>query len=489
MTARGEFDGLEGFLGDRERDRGDFGGLLKWRKNNPPAVTTLMSVKRKPIKLFRHGFPEVVSYEKDGEQVSRVFTRRVGCWEPHSILENQNWRDRETGERVVKYDKNDKSKLIAAPPATCPVCLFIEWLRALVVDGKLGLGFAPVTWKEKGEEKTGSANHSLIVPVFKLQGESDDNATVITAGGFCGLYKEKNLDDADKRLLSRSGIQLTEAWKENGQASKNYLFTVCDYDNMGDGLVKAIESSQLGEAVIKVIADEIEANGKNPDKGNPFKNPYPIRWKYAEKAQLPDPKYTAVLIRDVEITEEILSVLRSDPPDVTEETSYLDSAKMREVMESSCVLEGVTIPWDNFFKEPQPGGKPRSDSAKANVSAPKAPPKESKPASSSSSPKGSVKDPKNPLGLDPEADSTCGCECPVSEGSEELCGGFMGVTDDTCPVCGAVYDLAASPVSIKKRPWDKAKPAPRGRAQATAPTTPATGSKGGPVPGSEDIPF
>jgi hypothetical protein len=48
----------------------------------------------------------------------------------------------------------------------------------------------------------------------------------------------------------------------------------------------------------------------------------------------------------------------------------------------------------------------------------------------------------------------------------------MRVSDDTCPVCGAFYDLKSDPVVLVKRPWDKPKKEavkPRGRAQASVP--------------------
>ena len=492
-NARGEFEDLEGFLSDRERDRGGFEGILKWKKNEPPVLDAWMSMRRNPIKIWRHNFPHIVSYEKEGVQESHAYTWRGGCWEDHAILENQNWRNKETGERETKFKDG---KCIASPPRTCPQCLFIEWLRALVIDGKLGEGFAPFTWKEKGAERTEQANYSLVVPVFRLRGEDDENDTVITAGGFCNLFKEKNLDDADKRLLAKSGIQLTEGWKQNGSAGKNYLFTVADNNDVASGLHKAVESGQLGEAVIKVIADAIQGSPSNPDRGNPFKNPYCIRWKHLPKAPFPAPKYEALKLDKDEypLTDEIKEVLQSDPPDVSEETSYLDKDELRTKMEAACVLKGVTIPWDEFFKHPSPDQAARSDSAKAPSPKPAAkeekalPPKtESKKTEEKPAP---TKDPKNPLGLDPEGDETCECECPVSEGAEEQCGGLMRVSDDTCPVCGAVYDLKADPVALVKRPWDKPKaesPKQRGRAQAGAPKEEPEKGKGGAVPGKDKL--
>ena len=51
-NARGEFEDLEGFLSDRERDRGGFEGILKWKKNEPPVLDAWMSMRRNPIKIW-----------------------------------------------------------------------------------------------------------------------------------------------------------------------------------------------------------------------------------------------------------------------------------------------------------------------------------------------------------------------------------------------------------------------------------------------------
>jgi hypothetical protein len=482
-AVRGEFEDLEGFLADRERDRGGFEGILKWKKKEPPVLDAWLSMRRKPIKICRHNFPQIVSFEKEGEQKSHVFTWRGGCYEPHAVIENQNWRNKETGIRVEKYEEGKK---IAGAPQTCPQCLFIEWLRAKVIEGELGQGFADFTWKEKGGERTEKANYSLVEPVFRLQGESDDEETIVTAGGFCNLFKEKNLDDADKKLLAKSGILLTEAWKQNGLTGTNYLFTVADNDDLGSGVHKAVEAEQLGKGVIKVIADLMKGVPKNPDKYNLFKNPYCFRWTHIPKGTRENPflRYEVIRIdpEEVPFTDGVKEVLQQDPPDVTEETSYLDSDALRTMMEAACVLKDV--PWDEFFKHPSPDGVARADSAKA----PSPKPREEKAPPPKQESKAAEKDPKNPLGLDPEGDDTCGCECPVKEGSEEQCGGLMRISDDTCPVCKAVYDLAADPVALVKRPWDKPKeeaPKPRGRAAAKV-AEPEKG-KGGAIPGKDKL--
>ena len=491
--ARGEFEGLEDFLSDRERDRGGFEGILKWKKKDPPALNAWMSMRRKPIKVCRHNFPTVVSFtdKETKEQVSKVFTWRGGCFEPLDVVENQNWRNKDTGERVLKYEGGKK---VAGPPETCPQCLLVEYLRPLVLDGLLGRGFAPFSWKEKGLEVTEQANYSLVEPLFRLKGEDDEEERVVTAGGFCNLLKPKKkpdsnfgLDAADLKLLAKQGIQLTESWKENGCAGTNYLFTVADNDDIASGLHKAVEAKQLGEAVIKVIAEAMKGSPKNPEKWNPFKNPYCIRFEHRPKGLPENPfqKYTAFRVDPDEapLTDEIREVLQSDPPDVTEETSYLNPDELRTMMEACCVLKG--IPWDEIFKHRAPGEPARSDSAKP--ASPK--PKEEKAAAPKEEPK--ARDPKNPLGLDEASDDTCTCECPVKEGSEEQCGGLMRVSDDTCAVCGAVYDLKSDPVSLVKRPWDKPKSSSRGRSAASALKAEAKGEKkGGPAGGGSDtIPF
>ena len=492
MGLRGEFEDMDDFLDDARKARGSFGSV-KWRKKKPPIIDTVMSMKRKPIALFRHSLPMNVSYEKEGVQESHVYSDRQGCWENPDVIDEQNFRYREkdrevqSGSREVGERKN--------PPLVCPQCMFFEWVRQQVLAGKLGAGFGQMTAKmKKGNqvvEETIDVNFSFVEPLFHFSADDDDDDTIIHAGGFANLFKEKQLGDETKILLRSKKIQLTDAWRENGQTQKNYLFCICDYDDPSKGLQKAIEAGQLGEAVIKVIAAERESLGA--EKGNPFKNPYVIRWKHLPNAVFPEVKYEALKMAEKEIGDDVRQVIAGEPPDVTDELLYLNAEEWFTRMEEHCLLKGKDAPpWGEFLKGAKaPGPTARSDSAKAP--APRESEKGGEKPRGRGEQKPAPKDPKNPLGLDASSDDTVACECPVSKGSEELCGGYMRTTDSDCPVCGAVYDLKTN--AIKTRSWDKnqakvAPAAPRGRSASGG--TSGSGKK--PEPKSSDgdedeIPF
>jgi hypothetical protein len=194
-----------------------------------------------------------------------------------------------------------------------------------------------------------------------------------------------------------------------------------------------------------------------------------------------------------EIGDDVRQVIAGEPPDVTDELLYLNAEEWFTRMEEHCLLKGKDAPpWGEFLKGAKaPGPTSRTDSSKSSSSS-KGDEKSEKPKGRSEK-REEVKDPKNPLGLDASSDDTVACECPVSKGSEELCGGYMRTTDSDCPVCGAVYDLKTN--AIKTRSWDKnqakvAPAAPRGRSASGG--TSGSGKK--PEPKSSDgdedeIPF
>ena len=232
-------------------------------------------------------------------------------------LQNQNRLNRITGQR-------------ATPPHVCPECLLGEYIREQVNTGKLH-------W---------------LAPIFKW--ESAEEEEVITAQGLLGFPKLDKLSDAQKLELREHGVNLKFAWKEDGRAKLNWIFTIIEHNHPEEGIFVAIEAGLLGDKVRKVIKQTMEAKGMVPGgsekNGNPLVRPYPFKWTYndAEGIAFGD-KYDATAFPEVTPTPEVEALLLAEPPReaVANIMRQPDLVALRKNLEEHCLLKNV--PWDTIF--------------------------------------------------------------------------------------------------------------------------------------------
>lgn len=410
-----EFDDLNEFLQHRTNDRSG-GYLSKWKKKDPPQVDVWLHTRRKPVAVWRHQFPRIVSREKDGETEVHVWSDNLVCHEDEATLKKQNHRNRETGERVH-------------PPSKCPFCKLLEWMRAAVREGDLQL------WS----------------PAFEFEAADDDAPTRLSVGGMCGLIND-DMTDAEAAECRKHGINKKNAWKENSGAKANYLFLVVDHANPSAGVQKAIESQLLGQKVQGVIMAAQDSLGE--EEGNPFKHPYAIRWKHRPNEPVFGDKYQAVRMEKLQLTPEIESLISGDSPDVSKDTRAFNAASLRATMERHCVLP-IAPPWDELFEgvedEPEEDANHPPAETKPKA-APPAPAKSTEPAPAARKRRTSAPAPDAAMAslkkqfddLDPEADTTVMCAAALPGGKEceqKLPGDYTGA----CPACGQGGEEPAPP--------------------------------------------
>lgn len=425
-----EFDDFDGFAGhEPSKRRGTF--LSKWKEDK--SITVWMHTKRPPLAIWRHPIPTIVDITKDEKTTRRVFPKSYTCPEYEELLAKQYFRD-EHGERQD-------------PPRKCGVCKLIDWFyeQCLLFDstkGKKG-----ICWTDK---------------VFHFEADDSKETKTLRAGGICGLFNERDMEDERLEQLKRAKINLREDWAQNMHAKMQYAFCVVNNDDVDAGVQIATESKALGDAVKTVIRKTKKAKGA--EAGSYALNPYPIEWEFDKTKQF-SAMYDATRLEDVEITSKIRKLIVTDPPpDLSEITKPLNQKIVRLALEEACLIKGV--PWDELFTpskedDDEEEEKPAKRSAKAE------PESERRPAAKAKK--------------DPEPEDAL-VEC-------DECGKPMKLSASKCPHCGAKYDVAA------EEPAPPPPPPMRKRSEKAA-TKPATRKDlessrnvGGDDPDDDSMPF
>ena len=403
--------GLDEFLGHSSTERRGGGArVLNWKKRNPAQIETWLHAQASIVALWRHGWPRVVERERDGEKVVEVWGGNFNCWESEEVLRKQHRRD-DSGARI-------------APPRVCPICLMVEHVRGLVSAGKM-------EWTQ---------------PLFAFKGDDSDKDTILTAAG---LYNGFNGDLSRQEIadLRKAGVRRDEAWKQNTMAKCSYLFAIVDNSEVEKGVQVCIETTALGDAVKRVIRDQIDSLGER--EGHPLRNPYAIRWEYRPQEQEFSKKYRALAMPRLELTPEIRDLINGPLPDLGEHIGRGNVAALRASMESHALVQ---LPWDRFFAAAE---------AEEGVSTPKATSPAPKAESAPEGPS-SASNEASPVRRRGAAAKTGPVEPSWPEGTKLLpcdaCGANMAETDSTCWKCSAKYEVD-EPAPAKAAPAKSGKAA------------------------------
>ena len=391
---------LDEFLGHNSRASGNYGKVVRWRKRDVPQIDTLLHTRSSIVALWRHPWQRIAEVDREGEKSREVWIDSFNCWEPEEILKAQYQRD----------DQGRRRK----PPTVCPMCLMIEWLREQVRAEKL-------SWLDK---------------VFEFKGD-DDAPVVYTAGGIINAFSGE-LSRQEIAELRKAGIRRDEAWTQNVAAKCNYVFSIVDVDDVAKGVQVAIEATALGDAVKRVIRDQIDSLGAAD--GHPFRNPYVIRWVYRPKEPEFSKKYHALPMPRIAITPEARAlILDADPPDISGTIARGNIASLRSVMET---VAKIDMPFDSFFAaaEKQEGAPAKQASRPAAATSPSTPKAAPTPAIAPSAPvarrAAAVAPPKKQPPQYPSGTRILPCDA---------CKADMAETDAVCWSCGARYEIDEAP--------------------------------------------
>lgn len=278
---------LESFLAEGKRSKGAF--LKKWTKDG--SIVVWLHTRARIHKRYQHQFHFVEAKEdKETRKIRRLVQfMRFGCWEGDEVWATR--RNRETG-------------LLESPPKLCPMCRLKEALIAL-------------------PEKKLAAD----AVVFRMKGVNWDDEEVVLK------YVKGHLTGEFERTKT--------SWKTTLDLGAKYLFSVLvDADPEG-GVKITEESDSLGQAVRKVIAQEIDSKGD--EDGNPYEHPYALKWVYDETAS-PKDKYKAYRYDKAKLTDEVrMQIIDLDPPDLAPYVKPGDVGLLRSYVEASITPEAKAV--------------------------------------------------------------------------------------------------------------------------------------------------
>ncbi len=416
---------LEEFLGHKTRDSGSSQYLSKWRKRTPPEVVTWMHTRSKLHSVWQHNWPRIVDLRDGGRA---IWGGSFKCLEDEkTVLSFQRNRDRKTGKRDV-------------PPAVCPLCRLVEYVRDLVQEGEM-------SWTD-------------VLFRYEIADGGNSEPRIMHAGGLYGGFGIKNPTQEQLKELETAGIRRDEAWMENAYAQCKYVFRVVDNSEPDKGCQIAVEQDLLGQKVRETIAKEME--GRGLEKGNPLKNPYAIKWKHCPSEKEFGKKYNALAMSNevVPLTPEIERlIVEVDPPDISRVLEPWNIKTLRSLVEHYCQFQGLD--WDTVFgpaearcdengnyAEPEPDDEdenPLPDEQPASPSSPKrtisaAKPAPAPPAAVQAAPSAPAEPAKKSLRkkkVEPAPPP------PPAEGAEPCpvdgCGAMLGPDEMKCSKCGTEF--------------------------------------------------
>ncbi len=414
---------------------GNFGGFLgKWKDDG--RIDLWLHPRGLPRWVWSHRWFMIGRDKKTGDD--RIRFLRFNSYEDESIIRKRFARRRDG--------------TLEVPPVACPFAKTLEWVWQAIESGAIG----------------------IADEVFRIgmdDGDADDEGKILHAGGFCGYFSRKDLDERQKKQIRSAGVRLNDAWMENCQPTLQYIFRVVVDDRPEDGCLIALEKQALGDKLKKVINDRQEDVGK--EKGDPFKYPYAFRWAFDERKQFSD-KYDVKAITSLELTDELKEVFEQEPPSVDELLKMSDLTELRMSFEQFWCHD-VIPPWDELFadaermygREKGSGDagsfafganreKPRAAQERPMASKAHRPPVEASedddfPASYGK-PAASKEAVKSSSGEDPSREKVLcdACDAP------------MWADENICKKCGAEYDDAGNLVEKAEPP-----PPPRRRGKVS----------------------
>jgi hypothetical protein len=320
-AGRTEFNDIDDFLGHNPTSRS--GGFLSgWKKDG--AITVFLHMKKLPVAVWRHPLPTIVAVEdKDTRKTTkRVFTKEYTCHEHEETLSKQYFRD----------DDGDREYT----PKKCGLCKLTDWF------------YHQCLLHERTKDEKKPKGISWTTPVFRFEGDDDEETTTLRAGGLCGLFGQKDLTPEQKAELKAARVNLKEDWNQNIHAKMKYAMSVVNVDAPDEGVQIALESKALGDAVKAEIKKAIKSLGR--EEGNPTITPWALEWEYDKNEQF-SKMYAATRIEKVVCTPKIKKLISGSPPDLSGITTPFNQKTVRSMLERACLLDEGVIPWDDLFPD------------------------------------------------------------------------------------------------------------------------------------------
>jgi hypothetical protein len=416
-------------------NRGGKRNFLKgWKDKDPYSITIWLHTQASILALWRHRFVRVVRREVEGKPKVEVWSNPLVCWEDEELLQEQNFYDRDTGDRQT-------------PPQLCGHCRLLEWVREEVRSKRLD-------WR---------------TPLFRFPCDDARKEVWLHAGGLVKTSKNSPVDSFSDKLLSAEKkkqmveipreqggpVYMKNAFRQDSTAKLEYAFAVVDSNEVGKGVQVAVEGNLVGQKTQEVITHAMKSLG--PERGNIQRFPYAIMWEHNPAEGIPfDKMYSAIRMEQVRLTPAIKKLIVDDPaPDFSSLAARFNPREHRANLERYALH---AIPFDKLFAPSIAMWDAQAkqwvgEQAAAGTRVPEV-----------------GRPPPPPAAEDPDEEVVCG---------DNGCQQVMRMRDPKCPACGKVYVIEADPLPLP--------PPMRTRAQVA---TPAASYDPTPAVDDEDaIPF
>lgn len=324
----------------RHSTRGSGGGFLSsdW-KTKDGEITIWLHRKHKLHAVWFHNWYRVIEVKsrEDGKRERKVVSLRWNCRDYDPAKKN--------GDKLLRKARfRDDTGAREHAPVLCPFCKFEDWLAVEVSAGRLG----------------------FVEPIFRFSPEEDrpeDRMLELPGGGIVGFYVEKNMTSDEKKLVREAKIKLAESWKLKTLVRCNYLLVVVNDAEPEEGPLRFFAADGCGDKIKKAIRDEIGRDKKNPERGNPIVNPYPLRIEYDERAHFDDKYDVSVLVNaalqpnadeeDRTHYREILEQIDGERLDLSQELEPGNCAQLLSDFQAHALIDA---PWESFFDEAKKAG-------------------------------------------------------------------------------------------------------------------------------------
>lgn len=350
--------------------------------------------------VWYHSWPRVQTFEdrKTHEDRTVVRNSRYVSHDPERVLKKARFRD-DDGRREN-------------PPLLDPMAIMVEWFAEEIISGRM----------------------SWTTPVFKFEGDDEEENVTLYAGGMCGMFGSRDLSKEQQSQLRKIGINHKNAFKQSLLVGCYYLFQVVDEEDPGGGVVLALEkSTTTGDKLQALIRDRMEEDG---EEGNPCVTPYPFVFVKNADEKNPSKIYEVKALRKKRPSAEVLELI-SDPKtlqDVDDVVAKADLVQFRSELETHALIK---MPFDDFFEAADKAGlmksKAGATSAKKTAQKPAAAPEVGRSAA------------KAPSKQDDDEEEDDEDEPVLKEGDDttgpcDVCEEQLGPDDLVCPKCGATYE-------------------------------------------------
>lgn len=394
----------------RHTTKGGGGSFLSSDWKDDGEITIWLHRKHRFHAVWFHNWYRVIEVKDrdSGKQIRKVVSVRWNCRDHHP--------DQKNGDKLLRKARfRDDTGAREHAPVLCPFCKFEDWLAVEITAGRIG--FVEQAFRFSPDES-----------------RPDEKSLVMHAGGIVGFYNEKNMTSDEKKLVKDAKIKLSEAWKGKTLVRCNYLLVVVNDAAPEDGPQKFFAAEALGDKLKSAIRKEInryarkenlrnvpDAN-RDLDRGNPIKNPYPLKIDYDEKAPFDD-KYDVSVIED-KPSDEIAAEIDGEKLDLSQE---LEPGNCPQLLSDFETYGLIDAPWASFFEEAEKAGLMKVSDTRRKRAASRSEDAEDEPASER---------PKS-------------AEQPAESYRCDACDGLLhAATNVVCKGCGAVYDEKGELVAL-----------------------------------------